>query len=155
MGGNKIMVGNIESLIKELTEEALSKTKDSWGLSRLHRLGKEFDTDLLDRLLSNTKHYPSFSKFKNSYKQLYTIEDKAECHHEAVSRVIQTLFLYDKPEFIERREQLLKAITTSSHQQILQDQREEKGLLGKTVPKGKRDGKKPQVDYSVWTVKKK
>jgi len=41
------------------------------------------------------------------------------------------------------------------HQQMLQEKREQKGLLGKSVPKGNGDGEKHKVDYSVWTVKKK
>jgi hypothetical protein len=155
LDGRIVMESKIEFLIKEFTEEALTKTKDIWGLSRLHRLGKDFDKDLLDRLLSNTKHYPSFSNFRKSYKLLYEVEDKAECHHEAVTRVIQALFLYDKPHYFEKREQLINAIAKSNHQQTLQNKREEEGLLGKIVPKGKRDGKKSKVDYSVWTVKKK
>ena len=143
-------------LVSGFTKKALSELEvsQSWSLSKVHKLGARFSTELLSVILTKKSSYPTFKEFKDCYDILFKNEFPNSLA-EATECAVAALVYYNDKEFYDNVEQLRNTSIRASHQQLLQDQREEKGLLGKTVPKGKRDGKKPKVDYSVWTVKKK
>ena len=144
------MVRNIEEIISQVTSEIDEK----WTAGRLRKISFLIDDRLL--LESNIPiKRPTRTAFFKGYKHLFIECQPIECVHEAIRRTVIVLDYCSRPEYYQLKENYNRAIQLGKHQQYLQDQREEKGLLGKTVPKGKRDGKKPKVDYSVWTVKKK
>ena len=144
------MVINIDEIISQV----ISEIDEKWTAGRLRKISFLID----DRLLSENNipiQRPTRTAFMKGYKYLYSECQPIECIHEAIRRTVIVLDYCSRPEYYELKENYNRAIQLGKHQQDLQDKREEKGLLGKTVPKGKRDDKKPKVDYSVWTVNKK
>lgn len=143
-------------MVKDLdyiVAKAIESVDIHWSISKLRKLSFDIgDSILLECSIPIER--PTWSAFKNGYIYLFSEATRIDCIHEAIRRTIIVLDYCSRPEFYQLKENYDRAIQLGKHQQSLQDQREEKGLLGKTVPKGKRDGKKPKVDYSVWTVKK-
>ena len=144
------MVNDLDNIVAK----AIESIEITWSISKLRKLSFDIgDSILLDCSIPIER--PTWSAFKNGYIYLFSEATRIECIHEAIRRTIIVLDYCCRPEYYELQANIENAVQLGKHQQMLQNQREEKGLLGKTVPKGKRDGKKPKVDYSVWTVKKK
>ena len=143
-------------LVASITTKALDELAVSqrWSLSKIHKLGEGFSKELISLILTEQKEYPTFKQFTECYGLLFKGQ-LPETLEEAVEYAVASLLYYNEKEFYDSIERLHFTSIRASHQQLLQDNREENGLLGKTVPKGKRDSKKPKVDYSVWTVNKK
>jgi len=140
--------------IDEIISQVIGEMDEKWTAGRLRKISFLIDDSLLSE--SNIPiERPTRTAFIKGYKYLYSECQPIECIHEAIRRTVIVLDYCSRPEHYHLKENYERAIQLGKHQQSLQDQREEKGLLGKSVPKGKRDGKKPKVDYSVWTVKKK
>lgn len=144
------MLNNFENIVAKVVESI----EVSWSISKLRKLSFDISDSILHEC-SIPIERPTWTAFKNGYIHLFSDASEIECIHEAIRRTIIVLDYCSRPEYYQLKENYNRAIQLGKHQQFLQDQREEKGLLGKTVPKGKREGKKPKVDYSVWTVKKK
>lgn len=140
--------------IDEIISQVISEMEEKWTAGRLRKISFLIDDSLLKENHIPIER-PTRTAFIKGYKYLFSECQPIECVHEAIRRTVIVLDFCSRPEYYQLKENFNRAIQLGKHQQYLQDQREEKGLLGKTVPKGKRDGKKPQVDYSVWTVKKK
>ena len=144
------MVNDLDNIVAK----AIESIEITWSISKLRKLSFDIgDSILLDCSIPIER--PTWSAFKNGYIYLFSETSRIECIHEAIRRTIIVLDYCSRPEYYKIKANNENAVQLGKHQQMLQNQREEKGLLGKTVPKGKHDGKKPKVDYSVWTVKKK
>jgi len=144
------MVNDLDNIVAK----AVESIDITWSVSKLRKLSFDIgDSILLECSIPIER--PTRSAFKNGYIYLFSETSRIECIHEAIRRTIIVLDYCSRPEYYKLKANNENAVQLGKHQQMLQNQREEKGLLGKTVPKGKRDGKKPKVDYSVWTVKKK